>query len=139
MPTRARNGARMVFLAMIALVRTIWACATSKSARARSTSSCVVASSWLRCCLRVSTDLVSAAWASCARSSASSTETSSATNSVPASTICPGMSRTSRTVPASSFFKLIERKARTVPIEVVVWRWSTARATAMVTDSIGSG
>ena len=39
MPTRARNGARMVFRAMIALVRAIWAWATSRAARAWSTSS----------------------------------------------------------------------------------------------------
>ena len=51
----------------------------------------------------------------------------------------PASRSTSRTVPASSFRSVIERSASTVPIDVVSARCSRSFATATVTDSIGSG
>src|SRR6185295_10748997 len=51
----------------------------------------------------------------------------------------PGASATWRTVPGSSLRRVIEFSARTVPTDVVVGRYCRARATASVTDSMGSG
>src|SRR5690348_1354373 len=44
-----------------------------------------------------------------------------------------------RTVPASSLRSVIDVSARIVPTDVVVGRYCRAFATAMVTDSMGSG
>src|SRR5690348_5944478 len=44
-----------------------------------------------------------------------------------------------RTVPASSLRSVIDVRARIVPTDVVVGRYCRAFATAMVTDSMGSG
>src|SRR5437660_63734 len=51
----------------------------------------------------------------------------------------PGASITWRTVPESSLRRVMELSARMVPTEVVVGRYCRARATARVTDSMGSG
>src|SRR6266540_2247841 len=138
-PTRAWNGARIVFFAMMARVRASCASATSRAARAWSTSSWDVACSVFRRSSRARVVCARSAWACCAASSASSTETSRATSIVPASTTRPGASVTCRTVPESSLRRVIELSARTVPTDVVVGRYCRARATARVTDSMGSG
>jgi hypothetical protein len=120
MPMRARNGARMVFLSMTARVRAICAAATSRWARAVSSSISEAAFRSIMRCMRWS--CVSASWrcASCACSSACSTETSRPTRTVPASTIWPGVRFARFTVPASSLRTVIERSATTVPMDVVV-------------------
>jgi hypothetical protein len=129
----------MVLRAMMARVRAICACATSREARAWSTSSWATALCSLSVSSRRSLVPARAASASSASSSACSTETSRATSNAPASTTWPGVSVARLTVPDTSLRKVIERRASTVPTEVVVARCSRSPATAAVTDSIGSG
>src|SRR5204862_2420248 len=61
------------------------------------------------------------------------------TRTVPESRSGRGACSTWRTVPESSLRRVMELSARTVPTEVVVGRYCRARATARVTDSMGSG
>ena len=119
MPTRARNGARMVLRAMMARVRAICARATSRSARARST---------------LHRGGGAAVWL--ARSTRSSMRLGERAPAPPALAARPPRPRrrarrarcpprrsprargaTSRTVPGDSLRSVIERSASTVPID----------------------
>ena len=139
MPTRARNGARIVLRSMIALVRAICACATSRAAACLSTSSCgygallAQASHAGRACVCASPPGPPAPSARPARRRRRARRAACLPRR--SARVEPDMAHRARQLIA----KLIERMATTVPIDVVIGRYGRCFATAAVTASVGSG
>src|SRR6185312_5977604 len=115
MPSRPENGARMVFLSMVACWAAAWARLLFKSAS--SPSICAWEMAWAANCTRSRVSVV------CARSAAASSEASCArsesafncTSTAPDLISSPDLKRISRTRPAISVVTSTPRSARRLP------------------------